>query len=1276
MAADIAPKVRFTWNISYDCNYRCSYCFFEGKWQEYKKRNIYLSPEEWMGHWRRVCERYGQVALVITGGEPLIYPGFIDLIKKLSRRCLHINVSSNASANLEEFVSQVDPGNVSISLSYQREFEKLESFVGKVKLARSRGFKGCLNLVAWPPFLERLKDDNKKLFEETGEEFKVIPFFGVYGNKEYPAAYSEEERGLVGITDGWFRKIKRKGSLCSAGCTAALIFPDGKVARCGQIGERLLLGNFLNEDFRLHDEPAVCEAEYCPCQEDSVEGDDMTGVKPAQADTAGNSAGASSRAIVSAKDLKAPTADIKPAHPRGKVKFAWDIHYKCNFRCPYCWFYKDWARLGKRSIYLSPGEWLEHWTKIRDKYGEARIDIVGGEPFIYPDFIELIKGLSRIHQIKITTNLSGDIERFAREIDPQRAELDLNFHVLFIDLETVVKKTLILKKAGFKCGICYLAYPPQMHKIKQVSRRFREEGINFALAAYWGEYNGKKYPAAYTEPEKEMMAPFLGDLDRVIYHLDAKSPKGRLCRAGFSYADIQADGRVVRCAQLQEKSIGNITDADFKLFDGLLACESDSCPCNEYVNLVDEKQAEHKQEKDKEPTVITAAIERAAPAAEAAVLLPKLIRKVPPYRVHWNWELGLGCNYKCSYCHVWPKGVSEKNKVWDVKAWQDVWDEMFNKYWCCHVRFSGGEPTIYPGFFDIVSMLLKKHTVDITTNLSFDIKAFTSKVRPGGISISASFHPEYNQIGPFLDKVIFLHNNGYPSTIAYVAYPPHLKQIEETKAYVEKNRILFKIIPYQGEFQGRKYPQSYTPQEKRIIEGLSVSSEDSHLNDLNSRWYDWNVKREEAKKDKKGSLCRMGQMYAKIFPDGRVARCCALDKDGNPLGVMGHITDLNLKLLDEPAPCLVEQCPCFKSMLVGAEEDKWLPLWEALEHPVYKTDYIKQAAVLPRQDNTPVLSAVSVSAADTRTQVLREKTVMDRKAIEPHRVFYTWDIHYACNYRCEYCFFSKRWDEVAKENRYPPLDDLKRVWGGLFADYGAGHIHFSGGEPFTYPHFMDLVAHLIQEYTVEFDTNLSFDLAEFIAKIRPGKVKFATAFHPSFANIDAYFRKVELLRKEGFDMGVNYVAYPKQLERMKEYKSLFEKNNISFTIMPFRGEYEARAYPAGYTEQEKDLIRACDTNLTISAKMLEWYGGNKFSRQGKVCRMGQMYTKIHPNGDAYRCCYIQDKNRLGNIIEGTFALLDEAKPCVNPECSCWTAMVIGQEEQWMSHWALPKDNGP
>ena len=110
----------------------------------------------------------------------------------------------------------------------------------------------------------------------------------------------------------------------------------------------------------------------------------------------------------------------------------------------------------------------------------------------------------------------------------------------------------------------------------------------FALAAFWGEYGGKRYPESYTEAEREFIRPFLGDIDRAVYHLKGESPKGKLCNAGYKYAVIQADGKVIRCGQLADGIISNIMDEDFHLLDKPEPCQADYCPCNEYINLSEE----------------------------------------------------------------------------------------------------------------------------------------------------------------------------------------------------------------------------------------------------------------------------------------------------------------------------------------------------------------------------------------------------------------------------------------------------------------------------------------------------------------------------------------------------------------------------------------------------------------------------------------------------------------------------------------------------------------
>jgi hypothetical protein len=68
----------------------------------------------------------------------------------------------------------------------------------------------------------------------------------------------------------------------------------------------------------------------------------------------------------------------------------------------------------------------------------------------------------------------------------------------------------------------------------------------------------------------------------------------------------------------------------------------------------------------------------------------------------------------------------------------------------------------------------------------------------------------------------------------------------------------------------------------------------------------------------------------------------------------------------------------------------------------------------------------------------------------------------------------------------------------------------------------------------------------------------------------------------------------------------------------------------------------------------------------RQCRNGQMYARIEPDGEAINCCTL--RKPLGNIIKGTFRLLDEPQACTAKDCICWRRMIIGEEERWSNSW--------
>lgn len=270
------------------------------------------------------------------------------------------------------------------------------------------------------------------------------------------------------------------------------------------------------------------------------------------------------------------------------IRIVWDIHYRCNYRCPYCWFEGSAVRELKK-VYISADEWIRRWDYLYRRYGAVHIEITGGEPFIYPYFQELIKGISIMHTIRITTNLSANIANFLSQINPERVKVISSFHPSFTELETFLEKVLLLKERGFGDTVIYVAYPPQLKQIKYFDEIFRQKGIVFSVTPFWGKYKEQNYPDNYSQEEREILIPYLGDdIKRVEFTLAKKSPKGKLCRAGQQFALLGDDGMVFRCGQLKNKVIGNIFDENFSFLDMPTPCEADSCPCDDHNYLVGE----------------------------------------------------------------------------------------------------------------------------------------------------------------------------------------------------------------------------------------------------------------------------------------------------------------------------------------------------------------------------------------------------------------------------------------------------------------------------------------------------------------------------------------------------------------------------------------------------------------------------------------------------------------------------------------------------------------
>ncbi|MBI3547463.1 MAG: radical SAM protein [Elusimicrobia bacterium] len=328
--------------------------------------------------------------------------------------------------------------------------------------------------------------------------------------------------------------------------------------------------------------------------------------------------------------------------------------------------------------------------------------------------------------------------------------------------------------------------------------------------------------------------------------------------------------------------------------------------------------------------------------------------------------------------------------------------------------------------------------------------------------------------------------------------------------------------------------------------------------------------------------------------------------------------------------------------------------------------------------------------------------IVDKDRIIPakqtERVFLTWTIHHSCNYRCSYCFVTTGYRDVFMNNTYPGLEKWIEVWERVYKLYGSCIIKLAGGEPFTYPNFMELLEHLTRHHFLDFSSNLYWDVEEFVRRIPGNSARIEPSYHPEFCpSKEEFAEKCLALKKHGFMGSVHMVGYPTLIDKVIEAKAYFESRGLNGVILPFRGAYKDKQYPDAYSDDEKLKLKiaigaAPAPNAPekkaepmseekkhiqdVNKRYFDWYVGkenNLKESEVRWCLHGAYYGKIQPNGDVLRCCTptTPEKHKeliIGNILDPNFKLLEGAKQCDISPCFCWKPMLLEQDETWKPLW--------
>jgi len=223
-------------------------------------------------------------------------------------------------------------------------------------------------------------------------------------------------------------------------------------------------------------------------------------------------------------------AGILPEHHIDKkiyTEFAWNIIDVCNFKCTYCGagFGNDASRPVSR--FFKDDNLIKTWKgvitklKLANQENDFEVDLVGGEPTLHPDILEVLSELNQIKTCKsiiLITNLSKPIS-FFHDIDKlglNKLEINCSVHFEYYKKNKTLEKILQIKN-DTSVRIEPVVLLPD-------DKQYWEQVVNFLETCIT---NDIEYNCVFLEPafgnEPEYCDDFYETFDKYINHGRSKT---------------------------------------------------------------------------------------------------------------------------------------------------------------------------------------------------------------------------------------------------------------------------------------------------------------------------------------------------------------------------------------------------------------------------------------------------------------------------------------------------------------------------------------------------------------------------------------------------------------------------------------------------------------------------------------------------------------------------------------------------------------------------------
>lgn len=279
---------------------------------------------------------------------------------------------------------------------------------------------------------------------------------------------------------------------------------------------------------------------------------------------------------------------------------AWQVTYRCNFRCRFCGYWHDAMGLEPEP---SPEQYRSGARKLAC-FGTKLISLAGGEPFLRTDLPEIIDAIAEFHMPFVTTN-GWLVDRAAAEavmnsglwgvsvsIDyaaPARHDDARGMAGAWKQAWRAVELFSQARKHDYqRVNVMGVLLEDNLDEIETVMRMAAERNAYFMIQPYGFRKTGSRKH----EPQGQQLSPKLLELWRRNRNfLSNPHYLGKFdeffaggipdCRAGRAFYNIDSTGDIAICVENRPRPVANLFRDSQYLIAERLARASRANPCTD-----------------------------------------------------------------------------------------------------------------------------------------------------------------------------------------------------------------------------------------------------------------------------------------------------------------------------------------------------------------------------------------------------------------------------------------------------------------------------------------------------------------------------------------------------------------------------------------------------------------------------------------------------------------------------------------------------------------------